>query len=228
MIDERSAISEDLQADRSGQATTIAHTDVMNDWEKRIRAAAPGLPEPNPEPRTRYQAARAGATAGLFWKSPLGLMEILASDYGLRLVEFVSDTDATSSLLSSAEARVRAGAGGRIVGQAKEELEEYFDGTRRSFSVPLDLEGTPFRKSVWNVLIGLPYGETLTYTQLAAAAGRPRAIRAAGAANGANPISIIVPCHRVFGSNGSLTGYAGGLKRKRFLLEHERRHLLAS
>lgn len=102
-----------------------------------------------------------------------------------------------------------------------EQLAEYFAGRRRRFRLPLAPEGTPFQQRVWEELRLIPYGETVTYTELARRAGRPSAVRAAGAANGRNPISIVIPCHRVVGVNGSLTGYGGGLPRKRALLAME-------
>lgn len=101
------------------------------------------------------------------------------------------------------------------------QLTEYFDGTRRSFTIPLAPRGTDFQKRVWDALRTIGYGETWTYRQLAEAIGNPAAVRAVAAANGKNPISIVVPCHRVVGSDGTLTGYAGGLDRKRFLLDGE-------
>ena len=101
------------------------------------------------------------------------------------------------------------------------QLQEYFAGTRKSFSIPLDLQGTDFQKKVWNVLLSIPYGETRSYSDIARAIGKPDAVRAVGAANGRNPLSIIVPCHRVIGQNGSLTGYAGGLEIKKMLLDLE-------
>ncbi|BAH50296.1 methylated-DNA--[protein]-cysteine S-methyltransferase [Rhodococcus opacus] len=105
--------------------------------------------------------------------------------------------------------------------EATAQLAEYFDGRRTEFTVPLATRGTPFQKRVWDALRTIPYGDTWTYGRLADSLGSPTAVRAAAAANGRNPISIIIPCHRVIGSNGSLTGYAGGLDRKRFLLERE-------
>jgi methylated-DNA-[protein]-cysteine S-methyltransferase len=105
--------------------------------------------------------------------------------------------------------------------QATEELRAYFAGTLRVFQVPLDMEGTEFQLSVWNYLVKIPYGETRSYAQVAEAIRRPRAVRAVGAANGSNPVAIIVPCHRVIGSSGKLTGYGGGLPLKRRLLELE-------
>ena len=103
-----------------------------------------------------------------------------------------------------------------------EQLREYFDRARTTFTVPIALAGTPFQKRVWGELLTIPYGNTRSYGQLAEALGNRSAMRAVGAANGQNPISIIVPCHRVIGSNGKLVGYGGGLERKKFLLELER------
>jgi len=104
---------------------------------------------------------------------------------------------------------------------AAEELRAYFAGRLRVFSVPLDMEGTEFQLGVWNHLTRIPYGETRSYAQVAEAIGRPKAVRAVGAANGSNPVAIIVPCHRVIGSSGKLTGYGGGLPLKKRLLELE-------
>jgi len=106
---------------------------------------------------------------------------------------------------------------------AKSQLRRYFEGTLRDFDLRLDLNGTRFQVEVWNALRRIPFGATASYRDLAADIGRPNAVRAVGAANGRNPVSIIVPCHRVIGADGSLTGYGGGLDRKRFLLEHESR-----
>lgn len=102
------------------------------------------------------------------------------------------------------------------------QLNEYFAGTRKKFSIPLDMRGTEFQKRVWNALLEIPYGETWSYKQLAEFINNPKAVRAVGGANHNNPIMIIVPCHRVIGSNGSLTGYAGGLDMKEHLLNLER------
>jgi len=104
---------------------------------------------------------------------------------------------------------------------AMEQLRRYLAGERVLFTCPLDLHGTPFQVSVWQELFRIPYGETRSYAEIASALGRPRAVRAVGAANGANPVAIIVPCHRVIGSNGTLTGYGGGLLTKRWLLSLE-------
>jgi methylated-DNA-[protein]-cysteine S-methyltransferase len=114
-----------------------------------------------------------------------------------------------------------------ILAEVQQQLKEYFAGDRTSFDVPLKLAGTPFQQRVWEALKDIPYGEITTYGQLAATLGLvPGASRAVGLANGKNPVSIIVPCHRVIGSTGSLTGYGGGLDRKQRLLDHERADVL--
>jgi O-6-methylguanine DNA methyltransferase len=105
--------------------------------------------------------------------------------------------------------------------QALDQLQRYFAGEPVQFSCPLDLRGTPFQVSVWKELFRIPYGQTRTYAEIASAIGAPRAVRAVGAANGANPVAVIVPCHRVIGSNGTLTGYGGGLGMKEWLLTLE-------
>jgi methylated-DNA-[protein]-cysteine S-methyltransferase len=104
----------------------------------------------------------------------------------------------------------------------RRQLDEYFSGARTDFDVPLDLRGSAFQIAVWSALRAIPYGETTSYAGIARAIGRPDAVRAVGAANGRNPISIIVPCHRVIGADGSLTGYGWGVERKAWLLQHER------
>lgn len=109
-----------------------------------------------------------------------------------------------------------------LLQEAEEQLNEYFAGVRREFDLPLAPKGTPFQQAVWQQLLRIPYGEVRTYGQLAAALGKPKASRAVGGACHCNPICIIVPCHRVVGANGSLTGYAGGLDIKEYLLELEK------
>jgi methylated-DNA-[protein]-cysteine S-methyltransferase len=103
------------------------------------------------------------------------------------------------------------------------QLDEYFAGARRTFDVQLEPSGTEFQRAVWNELCRIPYGSTISYAELARRIGNPRAVRAVGLANGANPIAIVVPCHRVIGANGTLTGYGGGLAAKRYLLDLEQR-----
>jgi len=112
----------------------------------------------------------------------------------------------------------------RPFSQVKRQLEEYFAGTRTSFDLPIQPEGTEFQRRVWNALLEIPYGTTISYLELARRIGDEKAARAVGLANGLNPISIIVPCHRVIGADGSLTGYGGGIERKRWLLQHEAKH----
>jgi len=109
-----------------------------------------------------------------------------------------------------------------IVAMALDQIVEYLNGTRHEFDLPLDLRGTEFQRSAWSAVAGIPYGQTRTYAQIAQTIGQPLAVRAVGAANGANPLPLVVPCHRVLGSDGSLTGYGGGLDVKQRLLEMER------
>jgi methylated-DNA-[protein]-cysteine S-methyltransferase len=105
--------------------------------------------------------------------------------------------------------------------EAARQLDEYFDGRRKAFNLPLDPQGTPFQKQVWEQLHRIPYGQTISYKTLAERIGNPSAVRAVGAANGANPLPIVVPCHRVIGADGSLVGFGGGLPLKKYLLELE-------
>ena len=116
-----------------------------------------------------------------------------------------------------------------LLREAARQLGEYFAGKRRDFSLPLDFRGTEFQRKVWNELLKIPFGETRTYSEIARQIGRPDAVRAVGAANGANPLSIVAPCHRVIGASGSLTGFGGGLEAKAYLLalESPQRELLA-
>lgn len=109
-----------------------------------------------------------------------------------------------------------------VLGPVRKELDQYFAGRLRRFSTPVAFHGTPFQNSVWRELLRIPYGETISYLQLARRIGNAKAVRAVGLANGANPVAIIVPCHRVIGANGSLTGFGGGLPTKRALLELEK------
>ena len=111
-----------------------------------------------------------------------------------------------------------------LLGEGKRQLLEYLSGLRRNFSLPLRPQGTEFQREVWRSLEDIPYGETITYGELARRVGRPKAVRAVGQANHRNPLSIFIPCHRVVGANGSLTGYGGGLELKQSLLDLERSH----
>lgn len=115
-----------------------------------------------------------------------------------------------------------------MLARALLQLQEYFAGTRREFDIPLDIEGSPFRKRVWQAIARIPYAQTISYAQLAADAGSPGAYRAAGSGCGSNPVAIFVPCHRVVGSDHSLHGFGGGLPMKRWLLDHEASNVMAS
>lgn len=149
--------------------------------------------------------------------SPVGKLKLVAGDKGLTAILWENDSPR----------RVRLGKAvvhdcHPVLVETEKQLGEYFAGKRKAFSVSLDMRGTRFQKSVWEALIAIPFGETRSYGQLAQQLGNPRASRAVGAANGRNPVSIIVPCHRVIGSSGELTGFAGGLDTKARLLELER------
>jgi len=145
--------------------------------------------------------------------SPVGPLKLVAGDRGLAAVLWENDDPGRVRLGTPAE-----DADHPVLRQAQAQLDAYFAGRRRTFSVPLDFIGTAFQKRVWTALLEIPFGETRSYGQLAAHLGHPSAARAVGAANGRNPISIIAPCHRVVGARGQLTGFAGGLEAKAFLL----------
>jgi methylated-DNA-[protein]-cysteine S-methyltransferase len=150
--------------------------------------------------------------------SPVGELLLMADDGRLTGLYLRSDRHARHAAAHPGAARRDDAA----LAAVRRQLEQYFSGARSSFDVPLAPAGTPFQQDVWTELRRIGYGRTITYAELAARIGRPTAIRAAGAANGANPVSIVIPCHRVIGSNGTLTGYGGGLEAKRFLLALER------
>lgn len=150
------------------------------------------------------------------YESPLGTMILAATDRGLAGVWFERQKH-----LPECDAWPQA-PHHPVLQQAIAQLREYFGGRRTSFDLPLDLHGgTPFQQSVWRALLAIPSGRTVSYRHVGEQAGRPGALRAVGAAVGRNPLSIVVPCHRVVGSDGSLTGYAGGIERKRALLQLE-------
>lgn len=148
--------------------------------------------------------------------SPIGKLKLVASDRGLVAILWANENPRRVRLAPDADAPRHA-----ILQKTESQLAEYFTGKRQQFDLPLDPRGTPFQRSVWDALRAIPYGETRTYGQLARQLGNPSATRAVGAANGRNPIAIIVPCHRVVGSTGKLTGFAGGLQAKSFLLDLE-------
>lgn len=150
-------------------------------------------------------------------KTPVGKLKLIASDQGLAAILWENDDPKRVRLGDLHEDREHP-----VLSEAAKQLAEYFAGKRTEFSIALDPVGTDFQKQVWTALSEIPFGETRSYGQLARAIGRPSASRAVGAANGRNPISIVVPCHRVIGTSGALTGFAGGLKVKAQLLELER------
>jgi len=152
------------------------------------------------------------------WASPLGPMTLVASDAGLAGVWFDAQRHHPGELPLPEDPTQR------WLALAMQQLERYFAGTLPRFELPLDLHGTPFQRRVWQALLAIPPGGTTHYAALAACAGAPAAARAVGAAVGRNPVSVIVPCHRVLGRDGSLTGYAGGLQRKQALLALEAGH----
>jgi methylated-DNA-[protein]-cysteine S-methyltransferase len=150
------------------------------------------------------------------FESPLGPVVAVADEHGLTHIDFVGakyEQKVTSDWVEDPAYPPLRDCG--------KQLAEYFAGRRRSFDLPLAPEGTPFQRSVWREIARVPYGETISYAELATRAGAPGQARAAGAATGRNPLGVVVPCHRIMGSDGSLTGYAGGLERKRGLLDLE-------
>ena len=153
-------------------------------------------------------------------ESPIGNVLIVVSDVGVRRIEFLTDSSSTSHLLLEHNANA-TGIQHEFLRHTSDELHQYFLGKRKAFSVPIDVAGTKFQTQAWNALSQIPYGATWSYSQQAHHIGRPRAVRAIGTANSKNPVAIVVPCHRVIGADGSLTGYAGGLDKKMWLLRHE-------
>ena len=157
--------------------------------------------------------------------SPVGLLFLALSERGLRHLEFMDRKSIKRMIASHTEA------GSTDVWEASllslkpvvDQLEAYFCGALTEYEIPLDLIGTDFQKAVWKQLTRIPFGETRTYGDIAKAVHQPKAARAVGLANNQNPVAIVVPCHRVIGANGSLTGYGGGMQRKRWLLQHEAR-----
>ncbi len=146
-------------------------------------------------------------------KSPVGELKLVASDKGLTAILWEND-DSSRIRLSELEKNNDH----PVLVETERQLKDYFVGNLKKFSVELDFSGTEFQKKVWQALLTIPFGETRSYAEIAKQVGSPKAVRAVGAANGKNPISIIAPCHRVIGSNGKLTGFAGGLKAKALLL----------
>lgn len=144
-----------------------------------------------------------------YYSSPIGLLKLQCSDEHIKAVLFAEEETEFENVDH------------KLLKQCVAQLDEYFEGKRRQFTLPLQQEGTTFQMKVWDLLCQIPYGRTISYNHLAKQYGNLKAIRAVASANGKNNLAIIVPCHRVIGSNQSLTGYAGGLWRKKWLLEHE-------
>lgn len=142
-------------------------------------------------------------------QTPLGIAKLEGDEKGLSVVTILNDENKTTGIVPE------------VLEDAAYQLQEYFEGKREVFSLTLNPEGTDFQKKVWTALQEIPFGKTTSYLDLSKTLGNVKAIRAVAAANGKNPLWIIIPCHRVIGSDGSLTGYAGGLHRKKWLLEHE-------
>jgi methylated-DNA-[protein]-cysteine S-methyltransferase len=155
-------------------------------------------------------------------ESPIGPLLIVTSDKGVRLLSFVDGTqhDALASTLAP-DAAADTGAAEGLLTEATRQLKEYFEGERREFALPLDPAGTDFQRRVWRTIAAIPFGQTASYAEVAVSAGAPNAYRAAGTACATNPIAVIVPCHRVIGSDRALHGYGGGLDSKVWLLRHE-------
>jgi methylated-DNA-[protein]-cysteine S-methyltransferase len=143
--------------------------------------------------------------------TPMGRLTVASTERGIASIQFGESVRADVAPDSTTR-------------ETAEQLAEYFQGKRTQFELPLDVQGTPFQKAVWNELLRIPYGETRSYGEIAKAIGRPGAARAVGMANHDNPIAIVIPCHRVVGKDGSLTGYAGGLQLKAQLLSIERQN----
>lgn len=153
-----------------------------------------------------------------FWRSPIG--EVLMTSDGFALTGLYLENQ---KYHPAVDKRWISRDELDLFDVARTQLTEYFEGTRTEFELVFKFDGTEFQQEVWNQLSKIPYGETISYQELADRIGRPKAVRAVGQANGRNPICIMVPCHRVVGMNGTLTGYGGGLPRKEYLLKHESR-----
>ncbi|RIA08280.1 methylated-DNA-[protein]-cysteine S-methyltransferase [Flavobacteriaceae bacterium MAR_2010_72] len=142
-------------------------------------------------------------------KSPLGYTKIQGNENGISSITVLNSEEKETEIIPE------------LLGDCVQQLHEYFDGNRKNFDLTLNPEGTAFQKKVWAALGNIPFGKTISYLELSKQLGDIKAIRAVASANGKNPIWIVIPCHRVIGTDGSLTGYAGGLHRKQWLLEHE-------
>ncbi|HOJ09702.1 MAG TPA: methylated-DNA--[protein]-cysteine S-methyltransferase [Clostridiales bacterium] len=158
-----------------------------------------------------------------YYRSPIGVISILGNNKGIVAVDFIDEEESTCDLIIKVSNEEKIPQLPRCIQECIRQFDEYFAGRLRNFTVDIVINrGTDFQKKVWNTLREIPYGETSSYALVAEKIGNRKAVRAVGNANNRNPISIIIPCHRVIGSDGSLVGYGGGLWRKKWLLEHER------
>lgn len=153
--------------------------------------------------------------------SPVGELVVSATPVGIAGVQFAGDTKLEMHVDENCCTETDRIAATKLITSAVRQLDEYFAGQRKVFDLVYDLVGTEFQLQAWNALARIPFGETVSYKQQAIWVARPTATRAVGAANGRNPVAIVLPCHRVIGANGSMTGFGGGIERKEWLLQHE-------
>ncbi|MGI9526225.1 MAG: methylated-DNA--[protein]-cysteine S-methyltransferase [Weeksellaceae bacterium] len=155
-------------------------------------------------------------------KTPIGELQIYATENGIRYLNY-KDSHKIRFIEKALQKETleTINSKNKQIILVEKQLKEYFNGIRQNFDIPLDMIGTEFQKTVWNSLLKIPYGKTMSYLEQSKSINNPKAVRAVANANGRNPISIIIPCHRVIGTNGKLTGYAGGIQRKKFLLNLE-------
>lgn len=165
--------------------------------------------------RSTHEENLSTVTSKAEYQSPVGVIEIVGTKEAIVSVLFLESKTVENGITEATF---------QVVKDCCNELDEYFNGIRKEFTVPYINEGTEFRRSVWQALTEIPYAETASYRDIARSIGNEKAVRAVGTANGRNKLSIIIPCHRIIGANGTLTGYAGGLWRKEWLLAHEQKH----
>ena len=157
----------------------------------------------------------------MYYQSPVGLLKININDGMINEITFSDSEDEIKAGVKKDDSDKKSKT---VIKKCQLQFDEYFSGKRFHFDLPVHQMGTPFQERVWNELVKIPFGKTISYLQLSQRIGNVKSIRAVGTANGRNKLSIVVPCHRVIGSDGSLTGYAGGLWRKQWLLEHENKY----
>ncbi len=217
-------MGEALASIRTGRSVTDAQLDAGFSSASGFRDAFHRLF--GTAPRHGHTAA---VLRGSWIESPLGAMLAIADDTALHLLEFVERRGLSKEIERLRKRRAAVVVPGRTppIDRIEAELDAYFSGRDLIFRTPITRQATPFQEAVWDTLVAIPAGETRSYAQIAAATGKPAAVRAVAQANGANPLALIVPCHRVIGSDGSLTGYGGGRWRKRWLIDHEQRTVRA-